>query len=138
VLNFVSIDTKLKIYFLYCYLERLRYGTCAYMLQQLPECTTSIPLQSRVFVCVAVVIKPWFVLDLYWKWKDCKVLGSNPSWILDFLPWFYFSLSQQKHIILECLLSFTVNNIKPLNFHHQPWLWLLGLLGGLRCARLSL
>ena len=23
-----------------------------------------------------------------------------------------------------------VNNIKPLNFHHQPWLWLLGLLGG--------
>ena len=35
-------------------------------------------------------------------------------------------------VIHECLLSRTCKyNIKPLNVHHQPWLWLLGLLGGL-------
>ena len=34
-------------------------------------------------------------------------------------------------IIHERFLLLSVNNIKPLNFHHQPWSWLLGLLGGL-------
>ena len=52
---------------------------------------------------------------------------KNPSWIPDFFPWIYFSLSQQH----EHVLSFTVNNIKPLNIHKHycdepewaPHLW---------------
>ena len=35
-----------------------------------------------------------------------KVLGSNPSWIPDFFPWIYFSLSQQKHQY-TCEIMFT-------------------------------
>ena len=34
-------------------------------------------------------------------------------------------------IIHEHFLLLSVTNIKPLSFHHQPWSWLLGLLGGL-------
>ena len=53
--------------------------------------------------------------------------GIRRATIWNFLRGF---ISQS--IFLEHLLSPTVNNIKPLNFHHQPqpWLRLLGLLGG--------
>ena len=64
-----------------------------------------------------------------------KVLDSNPSWIPDFFfPWIYFSLSQPKNIIHECLLLSPVNNIQPLNFTTSLG-YGIGLVGGLKVAK---
>ena len=49
----------------------------------------------------------------------------------------FLTLSDKNIIILECLLSLTINNIKPLNFYHQPGSQLLGLLGGLCVPNLA-
>ena len=54
-----------------------------------------------------------------WEWKTSQLLNDDvleSQLDLRFFLWIYFSLSQQKNIIIhECLLSLTVRNIKPLN-----------------------